>query len=137
MVASAQSQPYNYSNLRSKKIATATTLRVDSLSIVPRTFFIRGLDSSFYSLDEVNALLTWKQKPAADSVEIIYRVFPYRLNAVAKRYTYDSVMNNFKAEPFVLNRSRRQASTSSLFDFGTMNYNGSFGRALSLATTRM
>ena len=135
MVATAQSQPYNYSNLRSKKIAIDSSLRVDSLSIVPHTFFIKGVDTSYYSLDEVNALLTWKKKPAADSVEIIYRVFPYKLNAVARRYTYDSVMNNFIAEPFVFNRNR-QASTSSLFDFGAMNYNGSFGRALSFGNNQ-
>lgn len=66
----------------------------------------------------------------ADSVEIFYRVFPYRLNAVAKRFTYDSVMNNFIAQHKVLNNNS-QESISKLFDFGTMNYNGSFGRALS------
>ncbi|MCW3106105.1 MAG: hypothetical protein JWQ09_611, partial [Segetibacter sp.] len=108
----------------------------DSLSIVPRTFFIRGYDTSFYSLDEVNAILTWKKQPSKDSVDILYRVFPYRLNAVAKRFTYDSVMNNFIAQPNVFNKSNRQAGTNSLFDFGTMNYNGSFGRSLSFGNSQ-
>ncbi len=133
-VATVSSQPYKYSNLRSKKIPALSPLNVDSLSIVPRTFFIKGYDTSWYSLDEINATLTWKKSLPADSVEVFYRVFPYRLNAVSKRFTYDSVMNNFIAQHKILNN--RQAGTSSLFDFGTMNYNGSFGRALSFGNSQ-
>jgi hypothetical protein len=135
MFATVQSQPYNYSNLRSKKIATSPFLKVDSLSIVPRTFFIKNFDTTYYSVDEVNATLTWKKNTAVDTVEIMYRVFPYKLNAVAKRFTYDSVMNNFIAAPFVFNRNKRPA-TNTLFDFGTMNYNGSFGRVLSFGNNQ-
>ncbi len=133
-VATVKSQPYKYSNLRSKKIAASSAVIVDSLSIVPRTFFMRGFDTAYYTLDEVNAVLTFKRSLQTDSVEIFYRVFPYRLNAVTKRFTYDSVMNNFIAQNKVL--SNRQANTSSLFDFGTMNYNGSFGRALSFGNSQ-
>jgi hypothetical protein len=136
LCAVGYSQPYKYSNLRSKKVSTLKAQSVDSLSIVPRTFFIKGLDTSYYAIDEVNAFLTWKKPPSADSVEIFYRVFPYRLNAVAKRFTYDSVINNFIAQPFVFNRNNRQQSTSALFDFGKMNYNGSFGRAMSFGNNQ-
>jgi hypothetical protein len=131
-----QSQPYKYSNVRSKRISTTSILPVDSLSIVPNSFYVKGLDSSTYHVDYINAILTWKQKPAADSVDILYRVFPYRLNATARRLTYDSVMNNFLSQPMVFNPSGRQPSTNSLFDFGTMNYNGSFGRALSFGNNQ-
>ncbi len=129
-------QPVSYSNLRTKKISTATSTKIDSLSIVPKTFFIKGLDTNYYKLDAINALLQWKKKPPQDTVEIMYRVFPYRLNAVAKRFTYDSVINNFISQPFVFNRNNKQASTNSLFDFGGMNYNGSFGRALSFGNNQ-
>lgn len=133
-VATLKSQPYKYSNFRSKKIAASSAVIVDSLSIVPRTFFIKGFDTAYYMLDEVNAILTFKKPLQTDSVDIFYRVFPYRLNAVTKRFTYDSVINNFIAQPKVLNN--RQPNTSSLFDFGTMNYNGSFGRALSFGNSQ-
>ena len=131
LVVSAKSQPYKYSNVRSKRVTANSSVNIDSFSIVPRTFFIKGFDTSFYFLDEVNALLTWKKPVKADSVDVLYRVFPYRLNAVAKRFSYDSVMNNFIAERRVVNKNNNQSGTGSLFDFGTMNYNGSFGRALS------
>jgi len=134
--ATAMCQPYKYSNLRSKKISVSSSAIVDSLSIVPRTFFIKGFDTSFYHVDEVNAVLTWKKSPEKDSVDIIYRVFPYRLNAVAKRFTYDSVMNNFIAQPAIFNKNSKLASASSLFDFGNMNYNGSFGRSLSFGNSQ-
>lgn len=133
-VATAWSQPYKYSNLRNKKISPSSSITVDSLSIVPRTFFIKGFDTSYYHLDEVNAVIRWKKPLQVDSVEVFYRVFSYRLNAVTKRFTYDSVMNNFIAQRKILNT--RQASANSLFDFGTMNYNGSFGRALSFGNSQ-
>ena len=136
LAVTVKSQPYIYSNLRSKKIPATSHFTVDSLSIVPRTFFVRGFDTSFYNVDEVNATLTWKKKPSVDSVDVLYRVFPYRLNAVAKRFTYDSVMNNFIAQRKIFNKSNRPGSTGSLFDFGTMNYNGSFGRALSFGNSQ-
>ena len=134
-VATVSSQPYKYSNLRSKKIHSSSPITIDSVSIVPRTFFIRGFDTSYYNLDEVNAILTLKKPLPKDSIEIIYRVFPYRLNAVSRRFTYDSVMNNFIAQHKVINTGK-QAGASSLFDFGTMNYNGSFGRALSFGNSQ-
>lgn len=129
------SQPYNYSNLRSKKIAASTNIKIDSLSIVPRSFFIKGFDTSYYSIDEVNATLSWKKPAEVDSVNIIYRVLPFKFNEVAKRFTYDSVMNNFIARPVIINRNGRSPETS-LFDFGTINYNGSFGRALTFGNNQ-
>ena len=136
MGAKLQAQSYNYSNLRTRKIATDRNLFVDSVSIVPHTFFIKQLDTNYYTLDIINAELRWKKKPELDSVEVMYRVFDYKLNAVVKRYSYDSIMNNFKAEPFVFNRNRQQTNGGKLFDFGTMNYNGSFGRALSFGNNQ-
>ena len=58
----AKSQLLKYSNLRSQKIAATGKIVIDSLSIVPKSFFVNGYDTSFYILDEVNATLTWKAK---------------------------------------------------------------------------
>ncbi len=120
------------SNLRSKKIATNNFIKVDSLSIVPNTFFVEGFDTSFYMLDWVNATLVFKKKLPVDSVQIIYRVFNQKLNAVAKRYSYDSIKNNFIAvAPPVSNKPGE-----SFLDFGKLNYNGSFGRSISVGNTQ-
>jgi hypothetical protein len=123
------------SNLRQKWITTATdSVRLDSFSIVPGTLRILGYPDSTYSIDAINALLTWRQKPAIDSVWISYRVFPGRLNAVARRFNYDSISNYFLVKPFQLENGERQ--TESFFNFGNIDYNGSFGRGISFGNSQ-
>lgn len=124
----AQQNP-SLSNLRKKIInTTQDTLRLDSLSIVPGTFKMINIDPEFYRLDDVNAILTWKKKPAADSVLIFYRVFPGRFRTQYQRMRFDSISNNFLAGPIV---SSNDLAQNSIFDFGNISYNGSFGRGLS------
>jgi hypothetical protein len=124
------------SNLRSKKIIVSHTRNsFDSLSIVPGTFHIKNVYPSQYLLDEINARLTWIQKPDTDSIEISYRVFPSRLNAASRHFNYDSIRNNFIAErPYIFKSGGKQANA--LFDFGDINYNGSFGRGISFGNSQ-
>ncbi len=121
------------SNLRQKKIAASGIVKIDSFSIVPKTFFIPGIDTAFYNIDFVNGILIWKKKPAADSVTVSYRVFPFRFNEVAKRYAYDSIKNNFIAQPSYI---KNQQTNNALFNFGKLDYNGSFGRSISFGNSQ-
>lgn len=123
------------SNLRQKTIAVRPdSLILDSLSIVPQTFSIAHIPDSNYTLDFVHAILYWKQKPQLDSVQVRYRVFPYKLNALVQRLNFDSVMNNFYAAPYEFNNST--TASNGLFDFGNIQYNGSFGRGLSFGNNQ-
>ena len=100
------------SNLRQKIFKVeADSLKIDTISIVPNTFFIVDIPQSDYRLDFVKAILYWKKKPAAESVTITYRVFPFNLNPAAQRMSYDSVMNNFYVKPFEFNNGSYQCST--------------------------
>lgn len=118
------------SNLRIKKIAVATdSLFLDTLSIIPGTFLAPGIDTADYSLDLVSSLLRWKKKPSADTVSITYRVFPYRLSSLRQRFDYDSIARYTFMSPFEFREGKE--GTGSLFNFGTINYNGSFGRGIS------
>ena len=124
------------SNLRQKWISTRQDkIQLDTLSILPHTFRITALSDSAYELDMVNAVLKWRTKPSVDSVFISYRVFPTRLNAVARRFNYDSISNYFFVQPFAFNNSA-QAQDEHFFNFGNITYNGSFGRGISFGNTQ-
>jgi hypothetical protein len=131
----AQGQQTNIlSNLRTKKIAAKPAMQaIDTVSIVPNTFIIAGIASTNYKLDEVNAQLTWLQTPPFDSVTITYRVFPYKLNASLQRMNYFDVMNNFVTKPITF---EGEGFGKGLFDFGNVNYNGSFGRGISFGNNQ-
>lgn len=124
------------SNLRKKFISTRTgTVHLDTTSIIPNTLSVLGMGADAYTVDYINAELSWKQPPLVDSVWVQYRVFSTRLNAVVKQFTYDSVMNNFFAQPFVTNDGPGSGSDK-FFDFGNINYSGSFGRGISFGNSQ-
>ncbi len=135
-VSPAQTPTSTLSNLRTKLISTKTVqVTFDSLSIFPNTVSIKGVTQDQYIVDVVNAKLTWLIKPVADSVEISYRVFPYKLNAVSQHLNYDSIKNNFLLEKaYKYKPGSRQPNP--IFDFGNLNYNGSFGRGISFGNAQ-
>jgi len=110
-------------------------LKIDSFSIVPNTLSILYVPSSDYVLDPVNAIIQWINKPLAESVFITYRVFSIKLNAVNQRYNYDSIRNNFLAEK-PLNIKTGNSQSNPLFDFGGIQSEGSFGRAISFGNSQ-
>ncbi|MEP6676496.1 MAG: hypothetical protein ABJA78_15145 [Ferruginibacter sp.] len=124
------------SNLRTKTISAKQLFVVlDTVSIIPNTVTIAGVPPSMYKIDAVNATLTWISQPNETTVKITYRVFPYKLNAVARRFNYDSIRYNFISEkPFTFNYMGKNASP--LFDFGNIDYKGSFGRGISFGNSQ-
>ena len=124
------------SNLRQKWIHTRQDkVQLDTLSIIPSTFSISAINESAYSLDAVNAILIWKQKPSLDSVYVTYRVFPSKLNSVARKFNYDSISNYFLVQPFVFDNNKMRQEER-FFNFGNITYNGSFGRGISFGNTQ-
>jgi len=136
LAARAQAPAQLRSNLRQQKIAvTADTLRLDTLSIIPKTFTIPGIDSTDYELDFINALLIWKKRPATDSISISYRVFNYRLNPVTQRIPFDSVRNNISLQPFEFNNELSDMQRG-IFNFGSIKAEGSFGRQIAFGNSQ-
>jgi hypothetical protein len=131
--------PFNnasISNLRQKVFRTGSdSLHIDTISIVPSTFSVAYIPSTDYRLDPVKAILYWKKKPAADSIIVTYRVFPFKLDAVAQRMSFDSVMNNFYVKPFEFNEGLTNAQRG-IFDFGTLKAEGSLGRQVGFGNSQ-
>ena len=125
------------SNLRKKVVsAKQHTVQLDSMSLVPGTVSVAGIPDSLYDIDFVNARLTWKQLPPLDSVIIRYRVFRTRLNAAVSHMQYDSIMNNFMGQPFTPDYVGVGGLGDNFFNFGNINYNGSFGRGISFGNSQ-
>ncbi|MBK6935603.1 MAG: hypothetical protein IPH18_00995 [Chitinophagaceae bacterium] len=117
------------STFRSKTLKVDTTMvRIDTLSIVPNTFSIKNISVSDYRLDEPKAVLYWINKPAADSITIQYRVFPFSFYTAKQRFSYDSVVNRFYSKPFVFNDGAF-GQQKGAFDFGSIKAEGSLGPA--------
>ncbi len=122
------------SNLRIKKIAvTSDSLLLDSLSIIPSTFSIHNIDTSTYYVDVVNAMLYWKTKPG-DSVAIVYRVFPFKLNSKVQRLNFDSIARYTYIKPFEFDANN--TPDQGLFSFGNLQSSGSFGRGISFGNSQ-
>jgi len=128
--------PASTSNLRIKKLAvTADSMSLDTLSIIPSTFAVYIVDTAAYRLDFVNAKLYWRVKPQADSIIVAYRVFPNKLNSVVQRINFDSIAKNLYIRPFEFGNGD-EAGSKGIFDFGNLQYSGSFGRALSFGNNQ-
>ena len=109
---------------------------IDSASLIPGSFMVKGVSDSAYMLDWVNSVLIWTHPPAGqDSVLITYRSFPYKLNSVARRFNYDSIQNYFLVRPYDKAKDG-QGGTDNFFNFGNISYNGSFGRSITFGNNQ-
>jgi len=132
----AQNDTLNLSNLRTKYIATDSALVVlDTVSLIPQSLIIKNVDPVTYQVNYVKATLKWLVKPPFDSLQVTYRVFPYKLNIATKGFNYDSIRNNFlKEQPFTFKYDTRKANP--LIDFGNIESVGSFGRGISFGNNQ-
>jgi hypothetical protein len=118
----------------------ADTLQLDSLSLLPNSLMLWNgdvrLDTSAYNVDPISAKITWKQAPVVDSVQAIYRVIPLKLDATQqnKDITNLAQNENFLLDPFNYNPNAK--GTTSVVDFGNLDYNGSFSRGLSVGNNQ-
>lgn len=127
---------YPGSNLRQKQVRVAgDTLRIDTISIVPGSFIIPGIDPVDYNLDFINGFLVWNKKPSVETLLVVYRVFPYRLNPVTQRMRYDSIMNNMSLRPYEFNNELPEAQRG-IFNFGNIKAEGSFGRQIAFGNSQ-
>ncbi len=132
----AQNPASSLSNLRKKLLVIKNdVVKLDSFSIVPNSVSIENVLPNAYTIDAVNATLTWHSKPAAEFVWIQYRVFPFKLNAAVKHYNYDSVRYNFiNNTPVTFSLANRL--NNPLFDFGNVKSEGFFGRGISFGNSQ-
>ncbi|MFM7672641.1 MAG: hypothetical protein ACKO6Q_08640 [Bacteroidota bacterium] len=119
------------SSLRTRTFSTRTdSLQIDTVSLVPNSWFIEGDTNFQYHIDPVLSKLFWIKRPMADSFTIHYRVFPFSLAGTAQRNRYDSVKNKFYVMPFTGNQPGVGTNRSGGFNFGNIRADGSIGRQI-------
>ena len=130
-------QAADLSNLHRKYIPVrGGRIPIDSSSLIPGAFFVKDVPDSAYRLDPVNGSLVWVHPPAGtDSVWVVYRTFPLRLNSVARRLNFDSIENYFLFRPYEKDKDGRN-NTDNFFNFGNITYNGSFGRSITFGNSQ-
>ncbi len=131
--------PYaqDLSNIQQKIYASSTdTIQIDSSSLLPNSVVVKHypgdslIPSSRYQVDHAGGELIWQQQPSSDSVRITYRVLamdldaPYFHKDIERLSEADSVTVN----PFAFGQNEQQEG---IFEFGGLDYNGSFARGLS------
>jgi hypothetical protein len=109
---------------------------LDTTSIIPRTFSISSIPDSDYHLDFVKAILYWNKKPSLDTINVSYRVFPFKLNPVAQRLNYDSISKIPFLMPLSFQNNDQYGNPKGIFDFGNLNTTGSFGRQIAFGNSQ-
>lgn len=109
------------------------TVSLDSMSVVPGTLVLQGVDTGAYGFNAAQSRLWWKRRPTTDSVKVSYRVFPFAFQRPLYKYRYDSVSRFMVVSPYF---RRRPDDDMTNFNFGNITYNGSFGRSLSFGNNQ-
>jgi len=124
------------SNLRKILVSTKLqTVQIDSVSIIPGSVIIEGILPNTFQVDDVNATITWIQKPVIANVIVSYRVFPYKLNAVVRHFNYDSIKYNFLNNNYFTMKSVA-SKINPFINFGKIESEGSFGRGMSFGNSQ-
>jgi len=124
------------SNLRIRTIAcnASDTLFIDSLSVAKGTFSIQGVPDSSYTLYSEHSLLVWRIRPGSDSVTCRYRVLPFLFTQKRSRKSPLLIDSNYAFTIF--NYSPGQDEQKGFVDFNSIEYNGSYGRSLSIGNSQ-
>lgn len=128
------SQAQTTSNLRTKTFIVAQdSLRLDSLSIIPGSMRVLGIDSGEYTILYTKSILV-AHKVDSQSVTLKYRVFPLDFSKEVKHRAFNINQEGIAYNPFIL-RSNPEFS-SNIFNDNTLEKSGSISRGLNFGNTR-
>ena len=119
----------------------ADTLQIDTVSLLPGSLIIENkkraaiILPATYKLNEATARLQWIKKPTTDTVRVNYIALPISISKVDSHKDFghynkrDSLYHSlFTYTPM--------AESTDIFDFGNINYNGSFARGISFGNNQ-
>ena len=129
------------SNLRSKKIAVADSIKLDSLSLIPNSIIIKAgsvvLDSSVFKINHAEGYLKIDRSKLAipiDSLEITYRVFPFSFSEPARHKDIKNLTKEGEKIPVYSYNPPKE--NTDLFKMGGLNKSGSISRGISFGNNQ-
>lgn len=125
---------YSLSAQREKKVAYSDSIFLDSLTILPSSIHIDGLDSTAFRFEVKNSLLLLDTLLNLDSVNIYYRVLPFNLNKpYAKRSLY---FNQAKQSINPYKIYAKEVDYYDIFEESDLQKSGNITRGVSFGNAR-
>jgi len=128
------------SNYKKKRVAVRDSIKIDSFSINPRSFSVRKkdhsvIDSTFYNVDFVKAILTFRKPVETDSIIINYLKFPEFLTKTYQQLDEKIIVENNNANQTLYKLS--QPNTNSTFiPFDGLTTSGSISRGVTVGNNQ-
>lgn len=147
LVAALKGYSQSASNVRQAFLNTrADTIKIDTLSIIPGSFFMINNDGSFidtmaYFVNYSSAFLVWNKNSTKytaitnDSLKTVYRVFPFLFTKSFKHKEKGIIEKNYAGyyNPFEYKENQR---TIELFKLEGLTKNGSISRGVSFGNNQ-
>lgn len=129
-------QAQNLSNYRSFTVEiNEDTLRLDSLSILEESFALKDLNNNLvsatkYTLDPISARLIVAPELKGKSYTASYRTYPFLFSKRYANKSYTQYKQQTQQNGFLISsaQTRNTTPTTSLIDFGSLDYNGNLSR---------
>lgn len=124
------------SNIRTKivKVPETDSLIIDSLSVAAGSLYMPGIPDTVYTLYPEQALLVWRVKPPADSVQLYYRVLPFLFTAGRTHKKKSLVVSNIPVAGYTY--TLNDTAVKGFVDFNSIDYNGTYGRSLTIGNSQ-
>ncbi|XMO87666.1 hypothetical protein AAFN75_05135 [Algibacter sp. AS12] len=128
------------SNYKTKKYAVKDTIKIDSVSINSNYFFIKKkdstvIDSTYYSVDFPNAILTFKKAIDTDSVLINYLKFPDFLTRTYQQLDERIIVKNNSTNQ-TLYKLKQPNTDKTYVPFDGLTTSGSISRGVTVGNNQ-
>jgi hypothetical protein len=115
-------------------VSRSDTLYIDTLSLATGSFSLAGIPDTAYTLYPESAFLVWRSRPLTDSLRMRYRVLPFLFGAPRRHKNDNLVETNLPFSSYTY--SLADTSVSGFVDFNSIDYNGTYGRSLTVGNSQ-
>ena len=133
----AQDKVQNY---RTKRLAVADTIKIDSVSINPSRFVLRSktgelIDTTYYKVDFAKSIIVLNRELPVDSIDVSYLRYPLFFTKTYQQLDESIIVNNSRGLQR-LYKIQRNEKKSTFKPFDGLNTSGSISRAVTIGNNQ-